>query len=163
MADVCCPVCRSEEIRIIGAVLVSPEGEPYRPGLHLKDMDPSQIHLTREFLRCEECKEQFQLSVAQKAAGMEVEEVVWEVTERGVRVPIICPKCHNQKHFVRTVLELVRKDEDVLVEKGEAEVQFVGGDVVVDHRAILTYACGKAECDGQISLFTNDFHIVHTP
>lgn len=162
MSQVCCPQCRSEKLSLIGGMLISPEGVPYKEGLHLADIAPEKVHVAREFLRCDTCRMQFKLADGQAAAGIDVKAALWEVTEHGVRVPIICPRCGNQDHFVRSVLELVRKDEDVLINDGKAEVQFIGGGVVVDHRAVLTYACGEDGCTGEIALFSNEFHIVHT-
>ena len=163
MSDACCPHCRSTELLLVGAVLLNPEGYPYRKGLRLSDFDTKHISVSREYLRCKACGKEFKADDARKASGEDVEDATWELTEHGVRVPVICPVCDNRSHFVRTVLELVRKDEDVLIKDGEPELQFVGGNVAVDHRAVLEYKCGAEECEGTVQLFTNDFHIVHSP
>lgn len=162
MTTPCCPYCRSEDLKLIGALLIHPTGAPYESDMRMSDMEPEDVHVTREFLRCVACKKEFKATEAHKAAGEDVQDVAWEVTQHGVKIPIVCPECGNQEHFVRTVLELVRKDEDVVVEDGVPELQFVGGDIVVDHRAHLHYRCGNEDCDGVVELFTNDFHIVHS-
>jgi len=151
----CCPTCRSEDVSLIGGILVGTQGVPLNDHVILEDLVATQPTITNELLYCNQCNKHVLLHDAKRAAGLPVAAYLWEHNAVGNKIPIVCPKCANSTAFIRSVLVRGRGEQEVTISEGEVE-DVVDENIVVDDTVVLAYLCDMDECEGEIQLRDED-------
>lgn len=149
-----CPSCRSSELRLIGCVLLGPEGVPLSGATTQTLLNNPDFAITRELVRCVTCNQRSTLDDARKAAELATDNVLWENTEHNLKRPIVCHKCGNKEHFIRRVVKSVEELEVIAVDNGVPQVVDIGGDPEITNAITLKYTCAVDNCGGEIPLFT---------
>lgn len=153
----CCPNCRSTELRIVGCVLLGPEGVALTDDVSPELFLSNDFAVTRELVRCNECSHRATLDDARTAADLPTTNVLWEDTRHNIKRPVVCPACGNAEHFVREVIRVKRESEYVYVEESCAVVKDPGGDPELLEEIRLQYQCAADNCEGVILLHTGEF------
>jgi ribosomal protein S26 len=152
----CCPNCRSENLIVIGAVILNSTGvliEEKDSLLKRKD-----TRISHEMLRCLNCSTETTLLKAKEAAGIPLTGIYWEKNRYGLPVPVKCASCGNTEHFSRAVKQLVDNRVQVEIKDGQVVSEETGADPLVLDSATTAYFC--ADCDTEILIDEREFDLV---
>ena len=153
--DPCCTKCRSVNLRLIGGVWVGTQGVEYDGAALTREtllkLIESGGSFTRELMFCTSCGTSCLLSEAKEAAGIEAKDYLWQGTDVGTNVPIICPECSNSTEFIRRVTRLASVEEEVTIKQGEVETANISA-VNVEDEIVTAFECGVMDCSGEIIL-----------
>jgi hypothetical protein len=147
-----CPNCGSDELYLIGAVLRGKVGIKYTG-----DVKASLEEISPEILEgavvCKNCKHQTGTNVLNALNDLQSGDCMWENTEFGTKLPIVCPICSNKKVFTKVILEQrTRAVTYAPDEQGVYRPQDQGlvlGDV---EQLVVKYTCDVDNCNGVINL-----------
>lgn len=150
----CCPQCRGTDLKLIGGVWVGTQGTDYVGVVDkaaLLKLIESGGSFTRELMFCTTCDTRCLLADAKEAAQIVTKDYLWQGTDVGTTVPIICPECQNSVDFIRDVTRLGFFEEEVIIENGEIKTTVVATSDI-DDEIVTAFRCGLPECSGQIIL-----------
>lgn len=146
---------------MVGCFLLGPEGVPLPEGHATPEMLlSSDFAVTRELIRCVTCNECATLDDARTAADLPTQNVLWEDTEHNIKMPVVCPVCQNQQHFVKQIIRASIVDELVEIQDGKVVSTTLGGDPALFQEISLRYLCDIEECDGVVVLHSAGYDLV---
>lgn len=154
----CCPYCHGTDLYLVGFFLLGPEGVPYSAQVNLKAVAAGDFAMTRELLRCDACGKNSTLENAQRAAKLPVSAAYWEMTDKGIKRPVVCPKCQNTTHFVRDAVKVVETQEIVeVVSPTDVTIHGMSSDAVTREVVATKYWCNEEACDGCVSIRIDNY------
>jgi len=154
-----CTQCGQAELYLVGAVVRGQTGVAYTGSLTLDELAVIKPVVEDGLLLCRACKKQSTTTIVNAFNELVKNGVFWDVNSDGIKVPIVCPICHNTRSFIRNQTRQVAVSQEITVVAGEivadipeVPVTLAEDDDIPIGLVTLDYTCNKDTCMGRIVL-----------